>query len=103
MRHYCALIDHGYLMRFLVFYESMQRWCQPFTLHVLALDEQVIQDLEGLANVKTSPVSVIETESIKLLKPKRLYAHYVWTLKPLWIRYVPVSYTHLTLPTTPYV
>ena len=25
------------------------------------------------------------------------------TLKPLIIRYQPVSYTHLTLPTTPYV
>jgi len=88
MRHYCALIDHGYLKYFLALYESMGRWCKPFTMHVLALDEQVMQSLAGLTDVETSPAAVIETESIEQLKPQRLYKHYVWTLKPLWIRHV---------------
>ncbi|MBU0846875.1 hypothetical protein KKH23_06755 [Patescibacteria group bacterium] len=88
MRHYCALIDIGYLKYFLALHESMQRWCKPFTMHMLALDEQVARDLVGIDNVETVPLSTIETEEIRLLKPQREYKHYVWTLKPLWIRRV---------------
>ena len=98
MRHYCALIDHGYLKYFLALHESMERWCKPFTMHVLGLDEQVVHDLAGLADVEVSPASVIETEAIRRLRSQRIYKHYVWTLKPLWMRYVlrgTDSITHL--------
>ncbi len=88
MRHYCALIDRGYLKYFLVLYESMERWCKPFTMHVMGLDEQVVRALAGLADVEVSPASVIETKAIRLLKPQRPYKYYVWTLKPRWIRHV---------------
>lgn len=88
MKHYCALIDHGYLKYFLALYGSMQRWCKPFTLHVLALDGRVAGEIRGGQDVEVSFSSVIETEEILQLRSERSYKHYVWTLKPQWIRHV---------------
>lgn len=88
MRHYCALIDRGYLKYFLALHELMERWCKPFTMHVLGLDEQVVQSLMGLVDIEVSPDSIIQAKAIRLLKPQQPYKYYIWSLKPQWIRHV---------------
>jgi hypothetical protein len=36
--HYCTVVNRAYLSRLVVLFESMQRHCRPFTLHVLCWD-----------------------------------------------------------------
>lgn len=96
MRHYCALMDRNYLKFFLVLHESMERWCRPFRMHVLGLDEQTVQALVGIPDTEVSPMSAIETESVRQLKSQRTYQDYVWTLKPQWIHHVLESMGDVT-------
>lgn len=86
MRHYCALVDKGYLKYFFALYDSMQRWCKPFTMHVLALDQYTAGQVQGGRDVKVG--LLLETEKTLQLKSQREYKHWVWTLKPMWIRRV---------------
>lgn len=88
MRNYCTLLDSEYLGRGQALVDSMRRWCQPFKLFVLALDQATLKALNGQPDLKVCPSTVIESPLIHQLARERTRKRFVWALKPLWIRYV---------------
>lgn len=87
MQAYCTSLDKGYLDRGLVLIESLEKWCQPLKLWVLAWDAETTSVLEQLAspNVVVLSPTAIEFPELRALKDKRSFMEYVLTCKPMLI------------------
>ena len=84
LRHYCTLFDLNYLGRGLALYFSLERFAQPFRLHVFAFDDKSAEVLKALRLPHLSVITLQEFETPELLalKPSRSRGEYCWTCTP---------------------
>ena len=87
MRHYCTYFDINYLAKGLALIESMQTYCQPYHLWVLALcdETETTLNLLGLPNVSIVSMSDFETPELLAIKENRSPIEYIWTCTGKWI------------------
>lgn len=83
-RYFCTLFDSGYLLKGLSMLRSLGRHCPTAEIHVLCMDAQTQQILEGLDLPFVKCIALGEVENEELLKAKadRGVAEYCWTLSP---------------------
>jgi hypothetical protein len=81
MNHYCTLADSKYLPQAIALYESMVRWSsEPFTLHVLPMDEAALTTLNeaALPNIKIVQ-NFHERPEMQAARRNRDWREYCWT------------------------
>ena len=78
-----------------------QDFCQDMLALILGADNPVITEARvGVAQTAGGSGALrLGAELLKVAAPNAT----VWASTPTWANHIPVSYTHLTLPTTPYV
>ena len=84
MEHYVTLFDGNFLPQGLALSESLERHAGDHVLWVLCLDDCARQALDDLANpnLRTIPLTEVETSELLVVKPERSHAEYYWTLTP---------------------
>lgn len=86
MRHYCTYFDNRYLAKGLVTLKSLLQHDPECHLWVLALDDQTLHFLRGLALPYYSLVSLAELETfdseLKRVRASRTMIEYYFTLTP---------------------
>lgn len=81
--NYITLFDKTYLPHGLALIESMYRHCQPFTLHVLALDDETMRAVENVDCVRVVKAGGDQWDKIK---GNRTWKEACWTAEPLWVQ-----------------
>ncbi|MGB0694384.1 MAG: hypothetical protein ACPGOY_01960 [Rhodospirillaceae bacterium] len=103
MRHYCSLLDATYLAKGLALYVSMEKHCQPFHWHVLALDDRAAEILSttDLPSLSVHRPEALEAADPRLLEAKanRRSVEYIFTLKAFLPRYLFDAVPDLTAVT----
>lgn len=87
MRHYCTYFDSNYLSQGLALHDSMQTHCQPYLLHILALDEAVDLALD-LPNVVVTSLDDFLTGELRAAIIGRTHRETIWTYTGRWMEYV---------------
>jgi len=84
MEHYVTIFDSLFLPQGLALHASMQRHAQPYTLWIVCVDQQAYEMLcrLSLPNVRPMPVTDVETDELRRVKPTRTRGEYCWTLTP---------------------
>ena len=95
--YYCTMADRDYLTKTLALHESLERYCRPYHLWVLTLDEQTQQLLRALRlpRITTMPLTLLEAQQplLPAAKVSHQYWHcYVWTCKSHWIYHLLTEY-----------
>jgi hypothetical protein len=90
IRQYCTLFDRNYLIKGLAMYQSLERHCGDFRLHVLCMDDHTHALLAQLCLPKAELIRLSDFETPALLgvKPDRTVAEYCWTCAPCLAVYV---------------
>lgn len=90
IEYYCTILSKKMLYQGLALYHSIQRFQGDFVLHVLCMDMEVYECLQGLQyeNLLSMPVSALEDSRLLALKESRKENEYCWTLKPIFIEYL---------------
>ena len=88
MRHYATYFDTNYMAQGVALHDSMQRHCQPYHLHILALDEGVEQVGRTLDNVTVVPLQDFLTDELRAATAERTHRETIWTYTPGWMLYV---------------
>lgn len=87
IRHYATLFDSAYLPQGLVLYESLKKHSsEPFTLHVLAMDKQCEEALQGLSDdISVIPVDyLVRLMGLADTQNGRTHQEWCWTLGAQW-------------------
>jgi hypothetical protein len=96
MRHLCTYFDRRYLTHGLALYRSLVRHAQPFTLHVLCLDEATLDCLQRLRlpGVNAIALSAVEKAhpALVIARGNRSPLEYYFTLTPAFPRYLLDEY-----------
>jgi len=81
MDYYCTYFDKKYLDRGLALYASMDRYCLPFHLWILALCDDTLRYLQKarLPNVTVISMAEFETPELLAVRPGRTWPEYIWT------------------------
>lgn len=84
MEHYVTVFDSNFILAGLALHDSLKRHCEPFTLWILGLDDEVLGRLGrlDLPDVRLIPMSEIETPELLAVKGGRTRGEYCWTLTP---------------------
>lgn len=87
MNYYVTLFDQKYLPHGLALYDSMSKFCTPFELIVLCIDDKTFNILKllGLKDVQLLKLSDLENKELKQVKKQRTHTEYCWTLTPFSI------------------
>lgn len=89
----CVIVgSEPYLVKFLALRESLEMYCRPYSLFLLALDRRTGKALSKLANVEIVNLSRVETDQVKARKEKIPANDYVWLLKTFWLRFLLEDY-----------
>jgi hypothetical protein len=90
MEHFVTLFDSAFLPQGLALHTSMERWAGRYTLWIVCMDDAAEAVLARLAlrNVRLLPLSKVETDSLRRVKPTRTRGEYCWTLTPFTPRFV---------------
>lgn len=101
MTHYCTLFDRNYLYRGMALHSSLLKHAKPFTLWILALDENTYAILKALklACVKLLTLKDIEDKALLKVKPTRTQVEYYWTLTPCLPLYLLTKYSQIPMIT----
>lgn len=88
--HFVTLFDSHYLPQGLCLYRSLEEQGEPFHLWIVAMDDACADALASFAlrHATVVPLSEIETEALRAVKPGRSIAEYCWTLTPFLPSYV---------------
>ena len=87
MRHYATYFDSNYIPQGLALHDPMMRHCQPFKLHVLALDEFTEGIVADLPNIQIVPLEAVLTDRLRAARAGRSHREQIWTLTPGWMIY----------------
>lgn len=91
-RHFCTYFDHRYLTRGLALLASLEATVPAFTLWVLALSDETVQLLSGLAlpNVRIVPLPLLLLHDPELAATRRTRspAEFYFTCSPCLPRYL---------------
>lgn len=84
MEHYVTLFDVAFAPQGIALHRSLQRHAGEHTLWVLCMDDAVrsLLDQLDLPDVRTIPLTDVETTELLHVKPGRNRAEYCWTLTP---------------------
>lgn len=86
MRHFCTYFDTNYFVRGLALYESLHRHCPTFTLWVLCLDRESLEQLQQRALPHVELISLDdlerETEGLADARANRSIVEYYFTCSP---------------------
>ena len=90
MEHFVTLFNSLFLPQGLALHLSMERHVTNYTLWILCMDGAVHEILKKmkLPNVRLLQLSLLETEALKKVKPKRTAVEYCWTTTPFTPRFV---------------
>lgn len=84
VEHFVTVFDYGFAPQGLALYKSLSTHVPGFVLWIVAMDsrlEGLLSDLE-LPNVRVLPVSQIENDQLRAVRPTRSQREYCWTLTP---------------------
>ena len=89
MNYYVTYFDKNYLPHGLALYDSMCKFCKPFKLIVLCVDNETFEIINSLKlkNVKILKLSDLENKELKKVKKTRTQQEYCWTLTPFSIQW----------------
>ena len=89
MNYYVTFFDKNYLPHGMALYESMCKFCNPFKLIILCVDDKTFEiiNLLKLENVQLLKLSNLENEELKKAKKTRTQTEYCWTLTPFSVRF----------------
>lgn len=89
MNYYVTLFDKNYLPHGLSLYNSMVKFCSPFKLIILCIDDETFEVLQllKLNYAQLLKLSDLETNQLKEVKKTRTRVEYCWTLTPISIRF----------------
>lgn len=86
MKHFCTYFDSRYLTRGLALYESLVRFCSPFRLFVLCMDDVAWDTLRRLNLPSLEPVRVQDLEAadpeLAAARATRSTVEYYFTTTP---------------------
>jgi len=87
MNYYVTLFDKKYLPHGLALYNSMCKFCLPFKLIILCVDDLTFNTLKALdlKHIQLLKLSDLENQNLKKIKKKRTHVEYCWTLTPFSI------------------
>jgi len=90
MRSYCTYFDSNYFDRGLALHASMMKHCQPFQLHIMALDELADRWLQALElpQVVHFPIDDILDNELLEASENRNRVEFIWTCTPSFIIHV---------------
>lgn len=89
MNNYVTYFDKNYLLHGMALYDSMCKFCKPFKLIVLCLDDETfkILSLLKLKNIQLLKLRDLENKELKKIKKTRTPVEYYWTLTPFSIQW----------------
>lgn len=90
VRNYCTYFDSEHLVSFLAMHDSMVKWCKPFKLWAMPIDDPTPDILKrlNLENVNIVPMFYKSNQNVRDLKRRLNYDEYIHVLKPLLIQYM---------------
>ena len=90
MEHFVTLFNSLFLPQGLALHLSMERHIENYTLWILCMDGEVHEILKKmkLPNIRILQLSLLETDALKKVKPKRTAVEYCWTTTPFTPRFV---------------
>lgn len=90
LKDYCTYVSSNQISQYLAMYESMVKWCRPFKLWTLALDESILALLHRLKleHVGLLPTFYKSNQNLRQMKKHRSNEEYTRTLKPLLLQHV---------------
>jgi len=89
-QNYCTYLNSEYLVSFLAMYDSMVKWCKPFKLWAMPIDDHVSNILKSLNLENVNILSRFDksNQNLRDLKRRRSDEEYIRTLKPLLLQHV---------------
>jgi hypothetical protein len=85
-KHYCTYFDSGYLSRGIALIQSMQKWCKPFVLWILCMDDETVDFLRRYAAPEVRLISIHEFEAanpdVAATRATRSRIEYYFTCTP---------------------
>jgi len=90
LKNYCTYVSSEQIVQYLAMYESMVKWCAPFKLWTMSLDEPALALLHKLKlkHAGLLPTFYKSNQNLRQLKRGRSNEEYTRTLKPLLLQHV---------------